>query len=222
MLTAIGTKLLTSGFHCPSWSCLSRTPVLARRADAVFVTSSTLSQRRNNSESPKTSVQGYEVAYRFRYIAAAQALSRLKLYQTCLTVTAVPAVHYMYYVGQADLQTLLFVYGVAGMATVMLYIMSGYFRNLIGLISVDRQSGMVKVAHLTFWGRRKDIFIHVSDIVPLGDLSEIPSDVYLKFRTYTSPRTLYYSLRFGQILNRELLQLVFGRIQDNSGTTSKK
>ena len=101
-------------------------------------------------------------------------------------------------------------FAVATFAGVMLYGISGYTRNFIGMLSLNKTEDMVQISHLTFWGKRRDIYAPVEDVVPLADMSENPKDIYVKLCRYSTTDVLYFTLRAGGIEDMSKFVKVFG------------
>jgi hypothetical protein len=69
----------------------------------------------------------------------------------------------------------------------------------------------VILTHVNFWGRRQNIDMETSDIVPINDI-ETPDRMILPFKRYSTDRTLYYSLRVGQCLDRARFNRIFAGV----------
>lgn len=155
----------------------------------------------------------FEVIYRFPYIVHMHLLSRFKIYQTGFSVAAVPLCYAMHSNGLLSLEVCHYVVFYSIVACAMLYVFSFYLRRLVGIIAYNSTDDLVKVSHLTFWGSRKDIFLHVKNIVPLSDMSDNPNDIFVKFQQYDSKDVLFLVLKFGEIKDMEKFQLVLGGIK---------
>ncbi|GIX85697.1 transmembrane protein 186 [Caerostris extrusa] len=90
--------------------------------------------------------------------------------------------------------------------------MTSYFRRLIGIISISKDGKSVKISHLTFWGRKRDVIVPLEDIVPLTESGCSPNDAYVKLVRFSSKETLYMTLRFGNILDKTKFEFVFGSL----------
>lgn len=154
----------------------------------------------------------FQPIYRFPYIKGAVLLSRLKVYQSILTVVFIPICAWQYSAGAVGLISLQLSFGVSCFALCMLYIMSSFFRKLVGVISMTSDGKYVRMGHMTFWGKRTSTFIPVNNIVPFSEIPDHVSDVYLKLKTYDSPKVYYMSLKYGQIVNAEKFTRVFGKV----------
>ncbi len=148
--------------------------------------------------------------YRFPYIRGARILARLKLYQTGLTVIGIPAISYLYSTGQLGLDSVFAAVGVASFAGVMLYVISGYLRKVVGVISLSDRGDIVRIGRLTFWGNRRNVYTPLTDIVPLTDCESNLNDIYVHIRRYSTDDVLYMSLRYGLIVEQEAFKQVFG------------
>lgn len=139
-------------------------------------------------------------------------MARLKIYQTVATMVMLPPMCYGYAASVVSLPSLQAAFGVATFAGVMLYGISGYTRNFIGMFSLNKAQDVVQISHLTFWGKRRDIYAPVEDVIPLADISENPKDIYVKFRRYSTVDVLYFTLRSGGIEDMSKFVKVFGSI----------
>lgn len=108
------------------------------------------------------------------------------------------------------LDSLCLVSGIACFALAMLYWMSYFFRRLVGILYVNESGTMLRVAHLTFWGRRQDTYYDVSDMVPLTESKDQAQDMFVRIQQYSGKQTFYLTLRYGRILDKERFSQVFG------------
>lgn len=146
-------------------------------------------------------------------INVVRLIHRLKLYQSVFTVAILPMTLGFYCFGKASTTTALVVTGVASFTSVSLYIFSSFFKRIIGIIFIDEDKRNLKIAHLTFWGKRKDIIVPIDEIIPLTDYDNNPFDVFVKLRRTSSEETLYVTLRFGKIINEATFKEIFGNIE---------
>ncbi|XP_072318489.1 transmembrane protein 186 [Eucyclogobius newberryi] len=159
------------------------------------------------------SSQSYTVIYRLPQITLLRAVSRLKLLQTGLTVVILPPVYYLYLQGDLSLFLVGYSTGIAGFAGVMLYAASYFFRRVVGMMYLDASQTTLKVSHLTFWGKRSDLFLPVSDIMTIADTGDSTSETILKLKTYSSPETFYFSTYYGRIVDPDGFEKVFGSLK---------
>ncbi|XP_060767374.1 transmembrane protein 186 isoform X1 [Neoarius graeffei] len=154
----------------------------------------------------------YTLIYAFPAIRVLRALSRLKLAQTGITSALLPTVYYFYLQGQASFSLLTYTTGIAVFAAIMLYTISYYVQRVVGMMYLDPTHTTLKVAHLSFWGHRRDIHLPISDIMTLGDTGDSPGEVILRLKRYSCPDTLYFSTRLGRVLDKNGFEKVFGTL----------
>lgn len=151
--------------------------------------------------------------YTFRYIVHAKVLSRLKIYQTVVTVGSLPLTTYLYKMGMISASGFASFCGIATLATAMLYVMSTFFRRIVGIISVNENEDTVRISHLTFWGRRNNINLFKSDIIPLSELTGSAKDIYQVIRFFEQPdKKFYWFHRHGMNTDPEALTRIFGKL----------
>ncbi|EGV96899.1 transmembrane protein 186 [Cricetulus griseus] len=166
---------------------------------------------------PGTETEKFHTIYRFRAIKRFGFLSRLKLAQTFLTVTALPPGLYWYSQGLLSVKSLYLMSGVSCFTLAMLCWMSYFFQRLVGFMYVNESGTVLRVAHLSFFGWRQDTYCAVSDIIPLSESKEHAQDLLVRIQQYGGKKTFYVTLRYGRILDRERFSQVFG-----NPTTLKK
>lgn len=116
--------------------------------------------------------------YRFPHIVAVRIFSRFKFYQTAATITfALASVKSHLTASTIASNTYIYVTVFSAFTTVALYIVGNVMRRVIGFAYISRDHSRVKLAHMTFWGRRTDRIFDTKFIVPLNESSE-----YMKFR----------------------------------------
>lgn len=154
--------------------------------------------------------QDFTLIYSLPHMRLLRAVSRLKLLQTGLTVLALPAVGVLHLQGSASLLLLGYSAGLALLAGAVLYTASHFFTRVVGLMYLDRAETTLQVAHLTFWGRRRDLWLPLDDVMTIGDTGDSESEPILRLRRFSTTDTLYFSTRFGRVLDRRRFQKVFG------------
>ncbi|XP_047570514.1 transmembrane protein 186 [Lutra lutra] len=159
-----------------------------------------------------TDAEQFRMVYRFDAIRVFKYLSRLKVTQTALTLLALPPGFYGYSHGFVTLGNLCLAGGVAGFALAMLFWMSHFFRRLVGILYVNEAGTVLRVAHLTFWGRRQDTDWPVAHVIPLTESKDRPQELFVCIQQYGGKQTFYLSLRYGRVLDRERFTQVFGML----------
>ena len=146
----------------------------------------------------------FVVVYKFPHIVAAKVVCKLKLYQTGIVLGLTGFSLF------CDVNIMAPV-AIGSASLVMLGVMGEYFRRLVGVVYLNSHTGAMKIAHLNFWGNRVDRVCSYQDVIPLSDLGENSSDLYVKLKFYDpkfSP--LYMTLLYGEIVDKDLFQLIFG------------
>ncbi|NXG89312.1 TM186 protein, partial [Stercorarius parasiticus] len=155
----------------------------------------------------------FRLVYRFPGIKYCRVLSRLKLLQTGTTVVTLPPICYLYLQDQVSQTILLYTAGITLFAGAMLYGMSYFFRRIIGLIYLSETGRTVKVAHLTFWGRRNDIYCPIETVMTLDEVGDSKGEILLQFKRYNSTDIFYFTIKFGQIVDRQRFTQIFGELE---------
>ena len=81
------------------------------------------------------------------------------------------------------------------------------------MIYINKNDDIVKVSHMTFWGKRKDIYTSTENIIPLSDLSENPNDIFVRFKQYNTKDEFYLVLKFGGVRDLEMMKQLLGEIK---------
>uniref|UniRef100_A0A3Q2QM72 Transmembrane protein 186 n=1 Tax=Fundulus heteroclitus TaxID=8078 RepID=A0A3Q2QM72_FUNHE len=156
------------------------------------------------------SAQKYSIIYTLPHIKLLRAISRLKLLQTAITMVILPPVYILYFQGSVSSFLVGYSTGIALFAGVMLYAASHLFRRVVGMMYLDPSRTTLKVSHLSFWGKRQDVYLRVSDVMTIWDTGDSATETILKLKRYSSPETFYFSTRFGRIVDKDGFEKVFG------------
>ncbi|XP_029358095.1 transmembrane protein 186 [Echeneis naucrates] len=159
------------------------------------------------------STKKYTMIYTLPYIKLLRAVSRLKLLQTAITVAILPPVYVLYLLGDVPFFLVSYTTGIAVFAGVMLYTASHFFRKVVGMMYLDPSETTLKVSHLTFWGKRHDIYLPVADVMTIGDTGDAANEIILKLKRYSSPQTFYFSTYYGRVVDKSGFERVFGNFK---------
>lgn len=154
----------------------------------------------------------FKLVYRFPGIKYCRVLSRLKLLQTATSMIMLPPICYLYLQGHVSQNILFYTTGIAVFAGAMLYGMSYFFRRIIGLIYLSETGQTVRVAHLTFWGRRNDIYCPIETVMTLDEVGDSKGELLHQFKRSDSTDTLYFTIKYGQIVDRQKFTQIFGEL----------
>ncbi|KAL7639163.1 UNVERIFIED_CONTAM: hypothetical protein RMT77_010697 [Armadillidium vulgare] len=151
--------------------------------------------------------------YRFPHITKARFICRLKLYQTATTICVLPVHGYFYWIEEVIPVSMTFTVGVCLLSLTMLYIMGEFFRKFIGAIYYSEQQKMVRISHLSFFGKRKEINVPLEDLVPFSELDDDVTNIYIKIKRYSTEKfNLLLCLRFGGVEDKKYFATVFGSV----------
>ncbi|CAL8331471.1 unnamed protein product [Merluccius merluccius] len=159
------------------------------------------------------STEEYSMVYHLPHIKLLRAVSRLKLLQTGITLAILPPVYYFHFTGELSYFLVSYATGIAMLAGVMLYTASHFLRKVVGMMYLDSSQTTLKVSHLTFWGRRHDVYLPVSDVMTIGDTGDSSAETILKLKRYSSAETMYFSISHGRIVDRQGFEKVFGSLK---------
>lgn len=157
------------------------------------------------------STQNYSMIYNLPHIKLLRAVSRLKLLQTAITVVLLPPVYVLYFLGHTTFFLVSYTTGIALLAGVMLYTASHFVRRVVGIMYLDPSQNTLRVSHLTFWGKRHDFHLPVADVMTIMDAGDSPNELILKLKRYSTPETMYFSTYYGQVVDRQGFEKVFGK-----------
>ncbi|XP_071498862.1 transmembrane protein 186-like [Diadema antillarum] len=201
----------------PKFGCLiPRTCVLYQISNQNFMRCQPVStlfmrhQQEQNGVPSQETLPEFIPFYRLPSIVGLRVLSRVKIAQTCLTLAILPPLGYYHSLGVVATWQLQFCIGTATFALFMLYAMSFYLRRVIGAMYMHKKGHVIKVSHLSFWGTRQDLLVPVNDIVPLGEGGNKEGEIVKKLERYSTKQTLYYTLRYGRVINPEAFEEAFG------------
>lgn len=85
------------------------------------------------------------------------------------------------------------------------------FRRFIGVIYLHQDGKTVRVAHISFWGKRKDFLVKVEDFKLVSETNADINDAVWKVEFYDkSIGNMLISTRFGGVQDRDRFQKIFG------------
>lgn len=159
----------------------------------------------------------YVTIYKYRYIKPIGMLSRMKVSQTVLLTFVCVGAWTWNVVGDGVSQNGMICASVAAALSITVLFMIAHFsRRLIGIVWLDRTSKNVKIAHLTFWGRRRDAVYPIASLSEAGDFKEDSRNLFLKIKVRGSEQYYYYSVRRGAVVEKpNAFVHVFGRTPYN-------
>jgi len=155
---------------------------------------------------PDLSQVEWEPFYKFNHIIMARVIQKLKIYQTIFTTGMGGYSVYCYVSGDAGITTILANLFLCSLATTMLFVVGNICRRLVGFAYMSSDGKWIKMATLSFTGKRKDTVHHVSDF---GFIDRQP----MYYRVFVSghKRKYYYIVpKMSQLLDKNKFVQVFG------------
>jgi len=151
--------------------------------------------------------------FHYPHVIKVALYQRLKVYLTGSTFILTSIVY------STGGQTLLGGYptfvGLLGVSSLALLISGEWMRRVIGIIYIDKTDlKTVKFAHISFWGKRKELLINIDDIKFFSDTSQKETanyNVFWKVQFYdTKLSTMFISTKYGGITDPDKFRLIFG------------
>ena len=170
-----------------------------------------LGLRRNSQQKQKVDDNFIEF-FKFPYIVILRTISRFKIYQTGFTITSVPIMTVLCSMDYVSQDMVIYFSTLSVLAIAMLIIMTRVLQRAVGILSVSRDMKQLKVSHLTFWGRRRNVVFETEDVIPISETSDSSKSVLRKLGFYGKPEYFYYSLHFGGVTDKELFEEILGNI----------
>ena len=133
-------------------------------------------------------------------------ISRLKVYQVSAMLLLLSPMSYMYLNGDITGKSMSYASVAALGTTAVLLILSYYFRRVIGEMAYISSTNNLRVSTLTFFGGRRELNFKIKDIVPFTDSQLRVGGTIQRLEVKDHPEVFLYSLKYGRILNTELLR----------------
>ena len=133
------------------------------------------------------------------------------MFSVCLSVHSLlltPYQIYQYNEGHMSLFDLEFSIFLLSFASFTLVIFGWAATRTICYMYTNVECDRVILTHVNFWGRRRNLEVHTRDIVPINDI-ETPGRNILPFKRYSTPHTMYYTMKVAQILDRPRFNRIF-------------
>lgn len=188
--------------HC---SCICARPA-QRRLSYPLLLNNNHSSSNVSSPPPPTTVSDTVVLYRWPTMRHFSFISRLKVYQVTIMLLLLPPMGYMCLHGDITTKTMFYATVATLGTTGVLFVLSHYFRRVVGEMTFVQSSNQLRLSTLTFAGRRRNLEFDVEDIVPFLDSQLRMGGVIQRLEFRNHPEVFLYSLKYGRILDFALLQ----------------
>ena len=170
------------------------------------------------AESNIAEINTFRPIFRFAYIPIIVSICRLKVYMTAGVCGFSPVILYNAIYQNLDPQ-IWYNFGILlGFSVGTLGFFGEFFRRCVCIVYINKDDSTVKLSHMSFWGKRKDVEIPLNDIVPLSETSERVGWIFWKIRFYENSiaskavdrSALIICTRFGNVIEDDALVKIFG------------
>ena len=151
----------------------------------------------------------YDCVYEFRYIRQLRLLSRMKIYQSAISVIfgiSSLGLYEMNYI--TDLNTILISNATMVFAVVMLFIISRQTVKFVGKMYINPEKNRILISHLNFLGSRRDFEIDLNKVEPLDSIQTL-NDMFFKLKMTDLEGFMLMSLRLGKLNDKENFKKIF-------------
>lgn len=150
--------------------------------------------------------------FQYPHVIKVALYQRLKVYLTGTTIILTSGA---ILTGETLLGGVSSFIGIAGFSTFALLISGEWMRRVIGIIYIDQTDfKTVKLAHISFWGKRRELLVNTEDIKYFSDTNQKETanhNVFWKVQFY-DPKlsTMFISTKYGGITDPDKFRLIFG------------
>lgn len=153
-------------------------------------------------KTPSLYLNEYECIFQFGYIKQLRLFSRIKIYQTGLSILfgiASVGLYEMEYFNNFD--RILAVNGSMIFALIMLLIISRQTVKIVGRLYVNKEQNKVLISHLNFMGKRRDFIVNKDEILPLSSIEEL-KDTFLQLKIKNMDGSMLMILPYSKVINK--------------------
>ena len=192
-----------------------RLSIVPKKLHSVDLSTKTPNTVENNSANDSDI---YKEIFRFAHIPILLIICRGKIYITASLFACSPIILYSWWydiLGQQGMNTFS---SLMGFSVGTLFLFGEVFRRCVCLVYISKDDTTVKLSHMSFWGKRKNIEVPLEDIVPLSETSERVGNIFWKISFYPNSdaskivdrSNLIISTKFGHIKDNEAMIKIFG------------
>ena len=176
---------------------------------STISTSSLNSNDKQIETVPNKYKENFNCIYKFKYINHLRLFSRMKIYQTGFSVLSGfgSIILYNTQIVQ-DLNALLYINTAMVFALIMLFVISRQTVKIVGRIYLNDDQSKVLIAHLGFFGKRRDVLVNLNDIESFSSIDEL-SDTFFKIRLKNLDGYMLASLPMGEIYDKNAFLKLF-------------
>ena len=178
------------------WRVLLKNRAFSRHHDLLS------SPHRDQKADQFTVLYSWPTMRHFRFV------SRFKTYQVSTMLLLLGPLSYWYKEGIVTYPQLLYGCTAAIGTTIVLLVLSYGFSKVVGELAFSHSTSTVRISTLTFLGYRRQTCIPLDHIVPYTDCQRKGLSIVQRLETMNPRCVYYYSLRYGQVRDYELLRTV--------------
>lgn len=154
--------------------------------------------------------------YRFNHIVASGFITKAKIYQTLFVVLICGWSIVRVLMGEDTWKDVMLVNCVAAFSLAILVLMGNVTRRIVCLCYADpKHPSLVRIAHFTFFGRRKDRVVHLNDISTLSDTNLKKEPLFFKLVIKVDGKNQTFFLASSKIaqIDEKVYDRVFGTLK---------
>ncbi|CAH8650465.1 unnamed protein product [Heterobilharzia americana] len=109
-----------------------------------------------------------------------------------------------------NLLSLSFIYSFLGSAifsSCTLLVYSLISTKVVGVVSIHKESGLIRIGYLTFWGKRRNAILSADQIIPPSDINDEPEK---NKSSSTIKQTFILTKVKSEIIDKEKFRHIFG------------
>ncbi|XP_015595500.1 transmembrane protein 186 isoform X1 [Cephus cinctus] len=169
---------------------------------------------RDASQNIAGELPDYETVYKFSLIREASTWNRVKLQQSILGGLCIPGSFILTGVNIISEDIFASILFIAIASNLLMHSVGYCCNNIIGFVYLHKNNKDVVLAYSNYWGRRRDLYIEVADIVPFSSIPpSITDPLYKKVYFYPSKEILKINLTKSEIFDDDKMNHVFGGIE---------
>uniref|UniRef100_A0A0X3NUE6 Transmembrane protein 186 n=2 Tax=Schistocephalus solidus TaxID=70667 RepID=A0A0X3NUE6_SCHSO len=161
----------------------------------------------------------WQLIYRLKAMPFVQAFSRLKLLLTGILLVGSPLSVVCCYYNVVSSEYCWFLLGATTFSFCTLCVFSHFSTKVVGVISLHKDTGLLRLGLLSFWGCRQNLLIYPDQILPPGDLDAVDKRTVRLAITgdaqtseFPRPRVFYLSALSGLVSDRQLFVKYLGNV----------
>ena len=192
-----------------------RISIVPKKLHSVYLSTKTSKTVKN---SPANDSDTYKEIFRFAHIPILLIVCRGKIYITASLFTCSPIVLYSWFYDNLAQQDLNVFGSLIGFSVGTLFFFGEFFRRCVCLVYISKDDTTVKLSHMSFWGKRRNIEVPLEDIIPLSETSERVGNIFWKVSFYPNSdaskivdrSNLLICTKFGNVKDNEAMIKIFG------------